>query len=1011
MHPGRWRIVRDLFEQVIELPEHERAARLETMCGSDTTLANEVRSLLAAHDAQTSGAFDRLGRSIAPLADVLEEDVPERVGPYVIIEEAGRGGMGVVYRAHDPRLQRDVALKFLPRSLLGDAASQQRFVDEARAASSLDHANICTIHDIGSVADGRLYIAMAWYGGGTLADRLRTGPIAPGAAIRIAAQVADALERAHRAGIVHRDIKPANIAFGEDGQARVLDFGIASLEADAAAPMAGTPRYMAPEQMRGDAVDRRTDIWSLGAVLYEMLTGTPPFPQTGAELKRAILAADAPPLERPHPPVLRAFVARALAGDPAMRHATAGEMATALRALVDRPRFTRRHAILATGIAVLVATTLFVTRLRSDAPPVDDGVVAIMPFRVSGDSTLAYLREGMVDLLSAKLTGEGGLRAADARAVHSAWRRSAGGDDADPVAASASVVAADVGAGNVLLGEVVGSAQALIVNTTVTSRRGRVLGRASVQGTLEELPALVDRVVAELLSLSAGEQPQRLAALTSTSLPALRAFLEGQAAYRRGRYDEALRGYGRALELDSTFALAGLGLELAGGWVGAAEDARARGRDVAWRHRARLSAPDQALLTAVLGPAYPRASTPRSQLDAIERSLQLSPDRVELWYMQGDTYFHFGRVLGLADWEARAEAAFRRALELDSAFSAPLHHLVALFARRHDHSQLAEMAALQLAREPAGATADYIRWRVAAARGGELPPLDGMADETLGWISMSAQDDAIEPAQALRALQLIAARPGTRVDRFERQLALHGFALNAGRPAEAASITQALLESQPDAAFVQRLRILDALWADGRRETAQSAAEQLGAAVEADERIARLNGCVHEQWRLMRDSLPPAHPAEGVRVDTDSPALILCDAVVDALREVGNAPGRAGDATLRLHHLVANGISDMPLIDGHVGYANSALAHVLERAGQPERALDAIGRRIYFLGWQFNLAASLRQEARLAAMVGDTARAIRALEQFLGLQYDPEPAQRAAVRQAQERLAALTRAG
>src|SRR5687767_7702154 len=199
--------------------------------------------------------------------------------------------MGVVYRAHDPRLRRDVALKFLPAARTEDRTAKARFIDEARAASALDHPHNCPVYDIGSTEDGRHYIAMAYCAGGSLAARLASGPLAVDEAVRVATEVASALHRAHEAGIVHRDIKPANIAFTEHGDARVLDFGLAVLGDEWAAPRfaAGTPAYMTPEQVRSESVDRRTDVWALGAVLHEMLTGQRPFAGNRDEVLHAIL--------------------------------------------------------------------------------------------------------------------------------------------------------------------------------------------------------------------------------------------------------------------------------------------------------------------------------------------------------------------------------------------------------------------------------------------------------------------------------------------------------------------------------------------------------------------------------------------------------------------------------------------------------------------------------------------------------------------------------------------------
>src|SRR5689334_21799439 len=227
MSAARWRIVQDLFVAARELPPDARDAYLRDAAPDDEALRVQVRRMLDAESG--AGRLDRTAPSLTLTGYAGDSPVEERVGPYFVTDEIGRGGMGVVYRAYDPRLRRDVALKFLPGRWSEDPEAKSRLINEARAASALDHPNTCPVYDIGSTGDGRFYIAMAYCAGGSLAARLTSGPLAIEHAVKVAVQVAAALERAHEAGIVHRDIKPANIAFTERGDARVLDFGIALL--------------------------------------------------------------------------------------------------------------------------------------------------------------------------------------------------------------------------------------------------------------------------------------------------------------------------------------------------------------------------------------------------------------------------------------------------------------------------------------------------------------------------------------------------------------------------------------------------------------------------------------------------------------------------------------------------------------------------------------------------------------------------------------------------------------
>ena len=343
--PGdaRWEKVEQIYNAALERPEAERAAFLGEACGGDEELRRDLESLLG----YAQGAGDFL-EPPAPAASVLAAG--RCISNYRVISKLGAGGMGEVYLAEDTRLGRRVALKVLPRELAGDPARKARLIHEARAASALNHPNIVTLYDIGSEG-GIDFLVMEYVAGKPLAELIPRQGMPVKEALRCAVQIADALANAHAAGIVHRDLKPGNVMVAAEGLVKVLDFGLAKF---AGAPgeetptrlttegaLLGTLGYMSPEQAEGKPVDARSDIFSFGALLYEMVTGRRPFERdSNLSTLAAILNEEPKPVRElaAHlPPELEQIIARCLRKDPARRFQHIDDVKVALEDLRHPP--------------------------------------------------------------------------------------------------------------------------------------------------------------------------------------------------------------------------------------------------------------------------------------------------------------------------------------------------------------------------------------------------------------------------------------------------------------------------------------------------------------------------------------------------------------------------------------------------------------------------------------------------------------------------------------------------
>jgi tetratricopeptide (TPR) repeat protein len=696
----RWGRVLSVFDEVVELAPSARRRRLAAIGADDPELQRSVEALLdadAGADVRLARLDGLLGSRDAQAGEHDDQDPLKLIGRTVshfrVIAPLARGGMGIVYRAEDVQLGRAVALKFPLESERLDRRAKERFIHEARLAGALDHPNLCGIYEAGETDDGRLFHAMPLYAGETLRDRLtRDGALPVADALAITKQIAHGLGAAHRAGIVHRDLKPANVMLLPDGVVKILDFGLArakDLGLTASQTALGTVSYMAPEQILGRSIDGRTDLWSLGVVMYEMLTGRRPFVgEEPVSVAHAIVHTEPglPSDARDDvPAAVDAVVRTLMRKDRAERYASAEDVATALAvvqvggehaaaaspglrvAALGRRIAWRRTALLTIPVASALGVGAWLT-LRNRSPASAPRAVVVVPFTDSGDDNAgAHTALGLSDAIGTTLSRMTGVavRVPPARLL-------ARGATPSPAELAAALEASAVVTGAV--GRTGGRVQLhvqLFDSGAASPRWEKRYDRLSDEVAEIERDATREIVRALRVHVTDAERA-RLDRPLTTSVAAYDLYLRGRIAelgdprrdaspITQERTRTAVSYYSQARQLDPSFAVARARLAIMFMRAAATYDTT-----TARREQARIEAEEALRLDPGLFEAHTalavywgwRELDTEKAVAGLLRALETAPHRADLHVRLGDAYVRASR------WED-AVVKYERAMRLD----------------------------------------------------------------------------------------------------------------------------------------------------------------------------------------------------------------------------------------------------------------------------------------------------------------------------------------------------------
>ena len=614
-----------------------------------------------------------------------------QVAHYLINEKLGEGGMGVVYKAQDTKLQRTVALKFLSKDITRDAEAKQRFIQEARAAAALNHQNICTVYEINEI-NNQSFIVMEYVDGISLKEKIESGPLAISEVEKIALQIATGLQEAHEKSIVHRDIKSANIMLTKKGQVKITDFGLAKLSEQSnitkTGTTLGTVAYMSPEQARGDEVNNQTDIWSFGVVLYEMITGGLPFKgYIEHAVIYSIINEEPKPISEIReevPEIFEDILAKALEKNQAKRYLHAEDIifdlhqeseGSSKKNFLSRNRSKKTVAkknrlitasILVILLAILSVITYYSFFTKSKRSEISPTAIAVLPFSVSGGEAVAFLKNGIVDLLSSNLDGAGLLRSVDPRALLNYIAHSGVSEMSPDFGRD---VAEHFGAGLFMLGSVFesGGQVRIIASLYGFDHSLKKEIRATAEGKENQAIQIIDDLTKKLIeemNLSKGDRLTSIAATTTNSVPALKAYLEGLDDEISGNFLPAYEAYKNAIVEDSTFALAWYKMSfVAHIWL-MQNDKACEAFNKAFKYKDRLSDHDNLKLYAL------QAELNGNVVKAQQLYHDLTykyPDDINAWFNLNSCYLHWGSILGQDNALIESEKALKRCIFLEPA--------------------------------------------------------------------------------------------------------------------------------------------------------------------------------------------------------------------------------------------------------------------------------------------------------------------------------------------------------